>query len=204
MDHSEFTKFVEAENRFVYIDEAGDEISVALPYIIGGNFARSYDIIDFGGDSLPIILIHWDIIDLSRWGAHTISYAFDENFVFDTDGTFIDSKYYSMPPVYYVSSQGEIFEYIGDFGMYSGLFGTFGALHTRLEEDYMIREIFQDNDTVFITTYPFDTMDEDAVRAFMSDLIANPDNPPFPGRPGETLQRIESYHPILSTVGQWW
>jgi|GEM_PF-3032812 len=103
---------------WAFFDPATDqEVEVEMNELFLQNYiyVQRYDLFDLNGNGIPEIVIHWDSLDLSRWGAGQYLYVYNQ-------GSFERVADIGLH-IFNRSSQGDVFLYSGDLGSYSGLSG---------------------------------------------------------------------------------
>ena len=177
----------EPGNWTVFFDpDTGEKIELRLPFYQDGIFVQQYRMFDLTGDGIPAIVLHWDRLDLSRWGAEQFLYMYH-------DGGFVQIAEIGMH-IFYRSGQGEVFLYTDRCMGYSGLGATlhsvvFGDGAPRLELLLSIGRDDELGESVFYVSEELVGMDEEARRLYWNNSPAFSD----PGRTDEPLFTIRPF-----------
>jgi len=172
--------------RVVLDPDTGDEIEFGLPFYRDGRYVQRYDLFDLTGNGIPAIVIHWDILYMSRWGAGQYLYVYQ-------DGGYVQVAKIGMH-IFYRSSQGEVFLYTDNCLGYSGT--GHRTIHSVILDDGNPRlELLlsseldsESREHVFYISEKLADMDEEALRHFwrnvpVFNVPGRPDEPLFPIRP---------------------
>ena len=165
--------------------DTGEEIEFGLPFYQDGRYVQRYDLLDLTGDGIPAIVLHWDVLDMSRWGAGQYLYVYQ-------DGSYVQVAEIGTH-IFFRSSHGNVFLYtdrelgkfVGAISLHSVMFGDGDP---RLELLLSSEWDSESREYVFYISEELADMDEEAIRYFWRNapvfsVPGRPDEPLFPVRP---------------------
>ena len=119
--HADLLFMGDDEGYFILDTYTDMKIAAGPPFFRRGagglpEYVQRADLYDLNGDGIPEIILHWDVTMLSRWGTGHVLFVY-------ADGAYEEVAELWLHR-FYRCADGHVYLYQGDFGIYTGDFGS--------------------------------------------------------------------------------